>query len=77
MTIEPVDRQIYSAIFAQYMSEIHTLQHKMEKLHDECCIIFCGTGIIDVIYYLEEAESCCKQILEQLNDEPKEQTYFS
>jgi hypothetical protein len=65
--IEPQDKSKYSALIAQYMSEIHTLIYKLDKLNDECGIIFSGIGIVDVIYHLEDAESCCNIILEDLN----------
>ena len=65
----------YTAMMAQYRSEIQALAYKLEKLDEEMEIIFPYECIIDAVYHLEDAEKILSNLMKDINCE-KEENYF-
>ena len=64
----------YTAMMAQYRSEIQALTYKLEKLDEEMEIIFPYESVIDAVYHLEDAEKILNNLMKDINH--KEETYF-
>lgn len=65
--ISKEEKTVYTAIIAQYRSEIHSLIYKLEKLDEEMDIVFVYDSIISAIYHLEDAESVLSRMIGELN----------